>query len=39
MPEPPEPQTDEALAAIGRVILQITVERVGRIGYLRDARP
>jgi hypothetical protein len=26
--EPPEPTTDDALAEVGRVILQITVERV-----------
>lgn len=32
--EPPEPQTDEALAAAGRVILAITIERVGPVAYL-----
>jgi PPOX class probable F420-dependent enzyme len=32
--EPPEPQTDEALAAVGRIILVITVERVGPVNYL-----
>lgn len=32
--EPPEPQTDEALAAVGRVILAITAERVGPATYL-----
>ncbi len=34
--EPPEPQSDEALAAIDRVILAITVERVGPVNYLGD---
>lgn len=31
---PPEPQTDEALAGVGRVILAIDVERVGPVTYL-----
>jgi PPOX class probable F420-dependent enzyme len=34
MPEPPEPQTDDALAAVDRVILAITVERVGPVNYI-----
>ncbi len=34
MPEAPEPQTDDALAAIDRVILAITVERVGPVNYI-----
>ena len=36
-PEPPEPQTDEALAAIDRVILAITVDRVGPVNYIDTA--
>jgi len=32
-PEPPESQTDEALAAVDRVILAIAVERVGPVNY------
>jgi len=38
-PEPPEPQTDEALAAIDRVILAITAEDVTAVSYIprRDA--
>ena len=32
--EPPEPQSDEALAAIDRVILAITVDRVGAVTHL-----
>lgn len=32
--EPPEPQTDEALAALDRVVLSIAVERVGPVSYL-----
>lgn len=31
---PPQAQTDEALAAVDRVILQISVERVGPVSYL-----
>jgi PPOX class probable F420-dependent enzyme len=34
--EPPEPQTDEALAAIDRVILAISVERVSAVNYLSN---
>lgn len=37
MAEPPEPQSDEALAAIDRVILAITVERVGPVNYIETA--
>ena len=33
-PEPPEPQSDEALAGIDRVILAITVEKVTSVNYL-----
>ncbi len=32
--ETPEPQTDEALAALDRVVLSIAVERVGPVNYL-----
>lgn len=32
--EPPEPQTDEALAEIDRVILAITVERVTAVTHM-----
>ena len=34
MAESPEPQTDEALAAIDRVILAIAVERVSSVNYI-----
>lgn len=34
--EPPEPQTDEALAAVGRVILAIDIERVGPVSYVEE---
>jgi PPOX class probable F420-dependent enzyme len=37
MDEPPEPQTDEALAAVDRVILAITVERVTAANYIPAA--
>lgn len=32
--EPPEAQSDEALAAVGRVILALTVEKVSAANYL-----
>jgi PPOX class probable F420-dependent enzyme len=32
--EPPEPQTDEALAEVGRVVLRIGVEKVSAVNYL-----
>ena len=34
MDEPPEPQTDDALASIDRVILAITVEKVAAVSYI-----
>jgi PPOX class probable F420-dependent enzyme len=34
MSEPPKPQTDDALADVDRVILAITVERVGPVNYI-----
>jgi PPOX class probable F420-dependent enzyme len=37
LPEPPPPQTDEALAEVGRVVLQITVDRVSAVTHLEDA--
>jgi PPOX class probable F420-dependent enzyme len=38
LPEPPEPQTDEALAEIGRVVLRIAVERVTALNYLSTTK-
>lgn len=32
--EPPEPQTDAALAALDRVVLSIAVERLGPVTYI-----
>ena len=32
--EPPEPQSDEALAGVGRVIIAITIERVAAVSHL-----
>jgi hypothetical protein len=32
--EPPEPQSDEALAGVGRVILAIAIERVTAVNHL-----
>jgi len=37
LPEPPEAQSDEALAAAGRMILAITIERVGPVTYIEPA--
>jgi hypothetical protein len=37
LPEPPEAQSDEALAAIDRVILAITVAAVTAANYLPAA--
>jgi hypothetical protein len=37
--EPPEPQTDEALAGVGRVLLAITIERVAAVNYVADSLP
>lgn len=34
--EPPDPQTDEALAAVGRVLLVIDVESTGPTSYLGE---
>jgi hypothetical protein len=34
--DPPEPQTDAALAAVGRVILEIDVEKVGPVSYVES---
>ncbi len=34
MPEPPEPQSDDALAAIDRVVLAITIDRVSAVNYM-----
>lgn len=37
--EPPEHQTDEALAALDRVVLSIAIERVGPVSYLTRQTP
>jgi hypothetical protein len=37
MTEPPEPQSDDALAAVDRVILAITIERVSAASYIPAA--
>lgn len=34
-PEPPETQTDAGLAAIDRVVLAITVERISAVNYIQ----
>jgi PPOX class probable F420-dependent enzyme len=33
-PEPPEPQTDEALAALDRVVLAIAIDTVSAVNYI-----
>jgi hypothetical protein len=37
--EPPEPQGDEALAAVSRVGLAVTVERVAAVSYIAAGEP
>jgi PPOX class probable F420-dependent enzyme len=38
--EPPDPLTDEALAAVGRVLIAISVERVSAVSYVEtEASP
>ena len=37
MDEPPEPQSDEALAAVDRVVLAITVDTVTAVNYVPAA--
>jgi hypothetical protein len=32
--EPPEPQSDEALAGVGRIILALSIERVAAVSHL-----
>jgi hypothetical protein len=39
MPEPPEPQSDEALAELDRVILAIEIERVTAANYIPQSQP
>jgi PPOX class probable F420-dependent enzyme len=34
LPEPPDPQTDDALAAVGRVVLRIAIDRVSAVSHL-----
>ena len=34
LPEPPEPQSEETLAAAGRVLIEIAVDRVAAISHL-----
>jgi PPOX class probable F420-dependent enzyme len=33
-PDPPEPQSDEDLAAVDRVVLAITIDRVSAVNYM-----
>jgi PPOX class probable F420-dependent enzyme len=37
LPEPPEPQSDEDLSAVDRVVLSIEIERVSAVNYLPEA--
>jgi PPOX class probable F420-dependent enzyme len=34
LPEPPEPQSDEALTEAGRVLIEVTVERVSAVTHV-----
>jgi PPOX class probable F420-dependent enzyme len=36
--EPPEPQTDEALASVGRVVMRITIEQVSAVNYIEPSQ-
>ena len=36
LPEPPEPQTDQALAGVGRVVMRIEIDRVSAVSYISD---
>jgi PPOX class probable F420-dependent enzyme len=36
--EPPEPQTDEGLAAVGRVVMTIAIERVSAVNYIEASK-
>jgi PPOX class probable F420-dependent enzyme len=36
--EPPEPQTDEALASVGRVVMRIRIERVSAVNYIEPSQ-
>jgi PPOX class probable F420-dependent enzyme len=38
-PEPPEPQSDEALASIGRVVMRIRIEQISAINYIEPSQP
>lgn len=35
--EPPDPQTDDALAKVGRVVMRIAIERVSAVNYITAA--
>jgi PPOX class probable F420-dependent enzyme len=35
--EPPEPQSDDDLAAVGRVVMRIVIERVSAVNYIQPA--
>jgi PPOX class probable F420-dependent enzyme len=36
--EPPEPQTDEALAAVGRVVMRIAIAQVSAVNYIESSQ-
>jgi PPOX class probable F420-dependent enzyme len=39
LPEPPEPQSDQALAEVGRVVMRIAIDRVSAVNYLPGSTP
>jgi PPOX class probable F420-dependent enzyme len=36
--DPPEPQTDEALAAVGRVVMKIAIEQISAVNYIATSK-
>ena len=36
LPERPEPQTDTALAEIGRVVMRLTIDRVSAVNHIAE---
>jgi hypothetical protein len=36
LPEPPEPQSDAALAEIGRVVMRLQIDRVSAVNYIGE---
>jgi hypothetical protein len=37
LPEPPEPQSDAALAEIGRVVMRLRIDRISAVNYIGES--